>query len=67
MDRLTSDINVLALVRGEQRYIFCYSDERRADVLRLLGRMAQDPDLSFTWHDAAVLAQKVRAKSAGED
>lgn len=57
------DINVLALVKGEERYIFLYDDNRRAETLRTLGRYASDPDLSFSWYDAAVLSQKVRRAS----
>jgi len=54
------DINVLALVKGEERYIFLYDDENRAETLRTLGRFASNPELSFTWYDAAVLSQKIR-------
>lgn len=56
-------INVLALVKGVERYIFLYDDESRAETLRCLGRFASNPDLSFTWYDAAVLSQKVRQES----
>ena len=58
-----SDINVLALVKGEERYIFLYSDANRSQTLRLLGRYASDPDLSFSWYDAAVLSQKIRRQT----
>ena len=54
------DINVLALVKGEERYIFLYDDASRAETLRTLGRFASNPELSMTWYDAAVLSQKVR-------
>jgi hypothetical protein len=54
------DINVLALVKGGERYIFLYDDASRAETLKVLGRYASNPDLSFTWYDAAVLSQKVR-------
>lgn len=57
---MTQDINVLALVKGEERYVFLYDDSRRAETLRTLGRFASNPDLSFSWYDAAVLSQKVR-------
>jgi len=57
---VTQDINVLALVKGLERYVFLYDDSNRAETLRTLGRYASDPDLSFTWYDAAVLSQKVR-------
>lgn len=57
---MTQDINVLALVKGEERYVFLYDDENRAEALRMLGRFASNPELSFTWYDAAVLSQKIR-------
>ena len=54
------DINVLALVKGRERYIFLFDDTQRAEALRTLGRYASNSELSFTWYDAAVLSQKVR-------
>jgi hypothetical protein len=57
------DINVLALVKGEERYVFLYDDASRAETLRVLGRFASNPELSFTWYDAAVLSQKIRQES----
>ncbi|MCA9269598.1 MAG: hypothetical protein KDA41_14050 [Planctomycetales bacterium] len=54
------DINVLALVKGEERYVFLYDDASRAETLRVLGRFASNPELSMSWYDAAVLSQKVR-------
>ena len=46
---MSQDINVLALVKGAERYVFL--------------RFASNPDLSFTWYDAAVLSQKIRQES----
>jgi hypothetical protein len=57
---VTQDINVLALVKGEERYIFLFDDERRSEALRTLGRFASNPELSFSWYDAAVLSQRIR-------
>jgi hypothetical protein len=57
---VTGDINVLALVKGDERYVFLFDDASRAETLRVLGRYASDPELSFTWYDAAVLSQKIR-------
>lgn len=53
-------INVIALVKNEERYIFLYDDESSPALLHTLGRFAGNPDLSFSWYDAAVLSQKVR-------
>ena len=63
---MNQDINVLALVKGEERYIFLYDDSKRAETLRTLGRYASNPQLSFTWYDAAVLSQKIRQESRVE-
>ncbi len=63
---MNEDINVLALVKGRERYIFLYEDSQRAEALRVLGRFASNPELSFTWYDAAVLSQKVRASAPAE-
>ena len=54
------DVNVIALVKGGERYVFLYDDDSRAEALKTLGRYASNPDLSFSWYDAAVLGQKVR-------
>jgi hypothetical protein len=60
---VSQDINVLALVKGAERYVFLYDDASRAETLRTLGRYASNPELSFTWYDAAVLSQKIRQES----
>jgi hypothetical protein len=57
------DINVIALVKGGERYVFLYDDDSRAEALKTLGRYAANPDLSFSWYDAAVLGQKVRVNT----
>lgn len=54
------DINVIALVKGSERYVFLYDDESREETLKTLGRYAANPELSFSWYDASVLGQKVR-------
>ena len=57
---MSNNINVLARVKGEEKYIFLFNDQNRNTTLRQLGRYASNPDLSFTWYDAAVMSQKVR-------
>lgn len=53
-------VNVLALVKDSERFIFLYDDESAESLLETFGRYAADPDLSFSWYDAAMLSQKVR-------
>ena len=58
---MSQELNMLALVKGEEKYVFLFDDKNRSETLRQLGKYASDPDLSFTWYDAAVLSQKIRA------
>jgi hypothetical protein len=57
-------VNFLALVKGTERYIFFYTDSHTTETLRTLGRYASNPELSFTWYDAAVLSQRIRQEAA---
>jgi hypothetical protein len=53
-------INVVALVKNSERYVFLYDRESTSTLLQTLGKFAGDPELSFSWYDAAVLSQRVR-------
>jgi hypothetical protein len=57
---MQNGMNVLALVKDSERYVFLYDDDSDAALLQQLGRFASDSELSFTWYDAAILSQKVR-------
>jgi hypothetical protein len=64
MDR---EINVLALVKGTERFIFLFDDKNRDETLRQLARFAADPELDFSWYDAAMLSRKIRDAVPSED
>ena len=55
-------LRIVALVKGEERYVFLFHDSEpsRSQAFRTLGRFACDPDLSFSWYDAAVVSQRIR-------
>jgi len=53
-------MNVLALVKERQRYVFLFDDNSGAKTLQVMGNYAADPELDFTWYNAAILSQKVR-------
>jgi hypothetical protein len=63
LESVAKDIKVVALMKGKEQYVFLYNEGNRAETLRLLGRYASNPELSFTWYDAAVLSQKIRQES----
>lgn len=65
---MDKEINVLALVKGEERFIFLFDDENRDETLRQLARFAANPELDFSWYDAAMLSRRIRdAVPAEED
>ena len=57
---MENSVNVLALVKDDERYVFLYDENSVPQLLQMLGRYAADPELTFSWYDAAVLSQKVR-------
>ncbi len=57
---MAGDMNVLALVKDGERYVFLYDEHSLPQLLQTLGRFAADPELNFSWYDAAVLSQRVR-------
>lgn len=59
-NHMAGEVSIVAIVKGEERYVFMFDDDSRSETLRKFGQYASDPDLSFTWYDAAVLSQKVR-------
>ncbi len=59
------DTNVLAIVKGKERYVFLFDDNSRAKLLEVLSRYAVDPELSLSWKDVAVLWN--RAKGVKRD
>ena len=64
---MNQEVNVLALVKGKERYVFLYTGQNREEIVETFGRYAADPELSFTWYDAAVMTQKaLREKREAE-
>ena len=55
-----NETNGLLYEKHGHRFIYIYQDGDKAEVLRAIGRQAADPELSFSWYDAAVLSQKIR-------
>ena len=64
---MPKSVNVLALVKDGERYVFLYDEESVSTLLQTLGRYAADPELNFSWYDAAVLSQKVRRMHSRAD
>ena len=54
------DINVLVLLKKNERYVFLYADGQERVLQRTLGRFATTPDLSFSWEDAVILTHRIQ-------
>ena len=57
------EYNVLALIKGNERYVFVYDDESRQELIDTFRDQAADPRLNLNWFDAAVLTEKARAQA----
>jgi len=62
-DDYADDLNILALVKGSERYVFIYDGHHREETLRTLGRFADNNALSFNWYDVDVLSQQIRQEA----
>jgi hypothetical protein len=63
---LANDLNVLALIKGEEHYIFVYDEASRPQVIENIRDQAADPDLNLSWFDAMVLTKKAREQASDE-
>ena len=62
------EFNVLALVKGRERFVYVFDDDSRQELIDAVRDHAADPRLSLSWFDASVLTRKAReqvAASAG--
>jgi hypothetical protein len=57
------EFNVIALIKGGERYVYVYDDASRRPLLDCFEAQAADPALSLNWYDAAVLARKAREQA----
>jgi hypothetical protein len=57
------ELNILALIKGEERYVFIYDDDSRAELINAFRDQAADPGLTLSWFDAAVLTEKAREQA----
>ena len=54
------ELSVLALIRGKERFVFVYDDESLPELIEAFRVQASDPNVSLSWYDAAVLAERAR-------
>jgi hypothetical protein len=54
------ELSVLALIRGNERFVYVYDDESREELVEAIRAQAASPAVSLTWYDAAVLTERAR-------
>ena len=57
---MTPEVNVLALVKGQERYVYVYDDASQKELIDAFRNHAAAPELSLSWFDATVLTTKAR-------
>lgn len=61
------DLNVLALIKGGERFVYVYDDGSRDAVIGALRDQAADPEVTLNWFDAAVLTERARHQATRSD
>ena len=57
-------MNVLAMVKGEHRYVFLWDNSSYDELFEVFDRYARNPKLNFNPDDAALLSRKARESRA---
>ena len=52
----------ITLTKPGEAFMFFYDTQTIAEVLRVIGRYASDPELSLNWYDAAKLSHEIRRR-----
>lgn len=62
------DFHVLALVKGEHQFVYIFDEMGWDELVETLCLQAEDPNLEFSWFDAALLSHraKTQIESANE-
>ena len=60
---MSREYNVLALIKGDEKYVYVYDDESRETLIEAFHQHAAAPDLTLNWFDASVLTQKAEEQA----
>ena len=63
----TNDKRKIVMAKEGQKYFFFFDADSEKALLGTFGRYAAHPELNFSWHDAAVLVQRVRSGLSQKD
>jgi hypothetical protein len=57
------EFNILALVKGNEHYVYVYDDDSRLPLIEAFKEQAADSELSLNFFDATVLTQKAHEQA----
>lgn len=63
---MSNELNVLALIKGQEHYVFIYDDEGRSDLIDNFRDLAANPSVNLSWFDAMILTTKAREQEQME-
>lgn len=55
----------MALIKGQERFVFVYDAMSREMLIDEIRYRAADPDSPINWQDATLLTQRIRQESEG--
>ena len=61
---MNPELNVLAMMKGEEIYIYVYDDESRDQLRDTFRQQAAEPALGLNWFDAAILTRRAEEQTA---
>ena len=64
---MPNEFNVLALIKGMERYVYIYDDTSRHALMDAFRDQAADPRLNLSWFDVAVLTEKACEQATKAD
>lgn len=63
------DTLMLTYVKKDQRFMFFYrdSEDGKAELLQVIAGFARDREMPFSWHDASLVAKRVRGRTVSPE
>jgi hypothetical protein len=59
---MATEYNVLALIKGEECFLFTYTDDSLGAVIKDIRDKAADPSCTLNWFDAGALIARARTQ-----
>jgi hypothetical protein len=53
-------VYVATMIKPEQTFVFIFDDANRTETLRQISKLASNPDIEFSWFDAALVCREIR-------